>query len=463
MYRPANVLPPDAPGLRALTSLVAGIAVIGELYFGREVLIPVTLAVLLSFLVEPFVEFLRRFKLGQISSVIVAVLVALGFVLAVGALIGAQVAQLADSLPQYQVAFERKVVRIQELTIARADAVLGNAASALKRVTPTHMLPPAKGGNATAEANDTPMPVVVHEPSPSPVQLAQRFLSPVISPLETTGIVLVVAIVTLLQRIDLRDRLIRLFGSRDLHRTTTALDEAARRLSRYFLAQLGINFGVGIIVSIGLTVIGAPGALLFGLLTVLLRFVPYVGTWVAALLAMILAAAVGSGWTMLVWTVALFGITDVIARHVVEPMLWKHSTGLSPLAVIVAAIFWSWIWGPVGFVLSTPLTLCLLVLGRHVDRLEFLDVLFGDQPALTPAQNFYQRLLANDPTQALVQAETMLQERSLTAYYDEVALESLRFAHNDVLRGVVTVDQLQRIKESVLDIVEAAELTLCGS
>ena len=174
MYRPANVLPPDAPGLRALTSLVAGIAVIGELYFGREVLIPLTLAVLLSFLVEPFVEFLRRFKLGQISSVIVAVLVALGFVLAVGALIGAQVAQLADSLPQYQVAFERKVVRIQELTIARADAVLGNAASALKRVTPTHMLPPAKGGNATAEANDTPMPVVVHEPSPSPVQLAQR-------------------------------------------------------------------------------------------------------------------------------------------------------------------------------------------------------------------------------------------------------------------------------------------------
>src|ERR1700692_956936 len=174
MYRPANVLPPDAPGLRALTSLVAGIAVIGELYFGREVLIPVTLAVLLSFLVEPFVEFLRRFKLGKISSVIVAVLVALGFVLAVGALIGAQVAQLADSLLQYQVAFERKGVRIQELTIARADAVLGNAASALKRVTPTHMLPPAKGGNATAEANDTPMPVVVHEPSPSPVQLAQR-------------------------------------------------------------------------------------------------------------------------------------------------------------------------------------------------------------------------------------------------------------------------------------------------
>src|SRR5471032_915581 len=454
---PANVLPPEAPGLRALTSLVAGVTVIGGLYFGREVLIPITLAVLLSFLVEPVVEFLRRFKLGEIPSVIAAVLVALGFVLAVGALIGAQVAQLAGSLPQYQVAIERKVVRLQELTIGRPDAVLGNAASALKRVTPAHTPPPTTDGNAAAEANDSPMPVEVYEPSPSPLQLAQRFLSPVISPLETTGIVLVVAIVTLLQRVDLRDRLIRLFGSRDLHRTTTALDEVARRLSRYFLAQLGINFGVGIIVSIGLAVMGVPGALLFGLLTVLLRFVPYVGTWVAALLAMTLAATVGPGWAMLLWTVALFAMTDVIARHVVEPMLWKHSTGLSPLAVIVAAIFWTWIWGPIGFVLSTPLTLCLLVLGRHVDRLGFLDVLFGDQPALTPAQNFYQRLLANDPTQALVQAETILQERSLTAYYDEVALEGLRFAHDDLVRGVVTVAQLQRIKESALDIVEGLE------
>ena len=454
---PENVMPRDAPSLRAITAVVAGVTVIGGLYFGRDVLIPITLAVLLSFLVEPFVELMRRFKLGQIPSVIVAVLVALGCVLAVGALIGAQVAQLADSLPQYQVAIKRKVVWLQEPTIGRTDAFLGNAASAIKRVTPTLTPPPTTGGNSTAEANDSPMPVEVYEPSPSPLQLAQRFLSPVISPLETTGIVLVVAIVTLLQRVDLRDRLIRLFGSRDLHRTTTALDEAARRLSRYFLAQLGINFSVRIIVSIGLTVIGVPGALLFGLLTVLLRFVPYLGTWVAALLAMTLAATVGPGWAMLLWTVALFTMTDVIARHVVEPMLWKHSTGLSPLAVIVAAIFWSWIWGPIGFVLSTPLTLCLLVLGRHVDRLRFLDVLFGDQPALTPAQNFYQRLLANNPTQALVQAETILQERSLTAYYDEVALEGLRFAHGDLARGVVTIAQLQRIKESALDIVEGLE------
>jgi hypothetical protein len=199
--------------------------------------------------------------------------------------------------------------------------------------------------------------------------------------------------------------------------------------------------------------------LLFGVMTALLRFVPYVGTWIAALVAVVFAAAVGPGWSMFIWTIVLFGATDIIAGQVVEPLLYGHSTGLSPFAVIVAAIFWSWIWGPIGLVLSTPLTLCLVILGRHVDRLEFLDVLFGDRPALTPAENFYQRLLANDPDEALVQAESLLKERSLIAYYDEVALEGLRLAHNDVLRGVVTADQMKRINESALDIIEGLEET----
>ena len=405
---PAKVLPPDAPSVRALTSLVTGVVVICALYFGRAVMIPIILAVLLSFLLAPFVDFLRRFRFGQVPSVIVAVLVALSVLTAVGALIGAQVAQLAGDLPKYQVAVERKIESVQKVTVGRADAMLGKASRALKRLSPAREQEANKNENDQAASPiDQPMPVEVHEPSPSPLQLAQRFLSPVISPLETTGIVLVVAIFILLQREDLRDRLIRLFGSRDLHRTTTAMDEAARRLSRYFLAQLGINVGVGIVVSIGLAIIGVPGALLFGVLTALLRFVPYVGTWIAALVAVVFAAAVGPGWTMLIWTIVLFGVTDVVAGQVVEPLLYGHSTGLSPFAVIVAAIFWSWIWGPVGLVLSTPLTLCLVILGRHVDRLEFLDVLFGDRPALTPAENFYQRLLANDPKEALVQAETL--------------------------------------------------------
>ncbi|GGD84851.1 AI-2E family transporter [Caballeronia grimmiae] len=457
---PAKVLPPDAPGLRALASLLTGVVVICALYFGRAVMIPIILAILLSFLLAPFVDFLRRLRFGQVPSVIVAVVVALSVLTAVGALIGAQVAQLAGDLPKYQVAVERKVDNIQRLTVGRADEFLGRASRALKRVSPAREQEPRTDeNNPAASPIDQPMPVEVHEPTPTPLELAQRFLSPVISPLETTGIVLVVAVFILLQREDLRDRLIRLFGSRDLHRATTAMDEAARRLSRYFLAQLGINVGVGIVISIGLAIIGVPGALLFGVMTTLLRFVPYVGTWIAAIVAVVFAAAVGPGWTMLIWTVVLFAITDITAGQIVEPLLYGHSTGLSPFAVIVAAIFWSWIWGPIGLVLSTPLTLCLVILGRHVDRLEFLDVLFGDRPALTPAENFYQRLLANDPDEALVQAESLLKERSLIAYYDEVALEGLRLAHNDVQRGVVTADQLKRINESALDIIEGLEDT----
>ncbi|MDR5738954.1 MULTISPECIES: AI-2E family transporter [unclassified Caballeronia] len=457
---PAKVLPPDAPGLRALASLVTGVVVICALYFGRAVMIPIILAILLSFLLAPFVDFLRRLRFGQVPSVIVAVVVALSVLTAVGALIGAQVAQLAGDLPKYQVAVERKVDNIQRLTVGRADEFLGRASRALKRLSPAREQEARTAeNNPAASPIDQPMPVEVHEPTPTPLELAQRFLSPVISPLETTGIVLVVAVFILLQREDLRDRLIRLFGSRDLHRATTAMDEAARRLSRYFLAQLGINVGVGTVISIGLAVIGVPGALLFGVMTTLLRFVPYVGTWIAAIVAVVFAAAVGPGWTMLIWTVVLFAITDITAGQIVEPLLYGHSTGLSPFAVIVAAIFWSWIWGPIGLVLSTPLTLCLVILGRHVDRLEFLDVLFGDRPALTPAENFYQRLLANDPDEALVQAESLLKERSLIAYYDEVALEGLRLAHNDVQRGVVTADQLKRINESALDIIEGLEDT----
>ncbi|MDR5817377.1 MULTISPECIES: AI-2E family transporter [unclassified Caballeronia] len=454
---PAKILPPEAPGVRALASLITGVVVICALYFGRAVMIPIILAILLSFLLAPFVDFLRRLRFGQVPSVIVAVVVALSVLTAVGALIGAQVAQLAGDLPKYQVAVERKVDAVQRVTVGRADEFLGRASRALKRISPAREQEQKNEDNPASSPIDQPMPVEVHEPTPTPLELAQRFLSPVISPLETTGIVLVVAVFILLQREDLRDRLIRLFGSRDLHRATTAMDEAARRLSRYFLAQLGINMGVGIVISIGLAIIGVPGALLFGVMTALLRFVPYVGTWIAAIVAVVFAAAVGPGWAMLVWTIVLFGVTDIVAGQVVEPLLYGHSTGLSPFAVIVAAIFWSWIWGPIGLVLSTPLTLCLVILGRHVDRLEFLDVLFGDRPALTPAENFYQRLLANDPDEALVQAETLLKERSLIAYYDEVALEGLRYAHNDVLRGVVTADQLRRINESALDIIEGLE------
>jgi hypothetical protein len=211
------------------------------------------------------------------------------------------------------------------------------------------------------------------------------------------------------------------------------------------------------VIGVGLFLIGVPSPILWGILAALLRLVPYVGIWISATLATALAAAVSPGWTMAIWSLALFVTVELLVGQVVEPLLYGRSTGLSPFSVVVAAIFWSWIWGPIGLILSTPLTLCLLVLGRHVRRLEFLDVLLGDQPALTPVENFYQRALAGDPDEAIEQAEILLRERSLSAYYDEVAIKGLQLAANDVMRGSVTAPQLARIEASTNDLVDGLD------
>jgi predicted PurR-regulated permease PerM len=455
--RPNRVYPPGSPSLHGLASVITGVVVVCGLYFGRAVLIPITLSVLLSFLLAPLVASLRRLHMGQLPSIFIAVFFALAIVLGAGALITSQIVQLAADLPQYQVAIEQKIETVQEKTVGRADVLLGRAALTLQRVAPSRPAAPRGYGKASRNAPQAPMPVEVHEPALTPMQLAQRAFSPAIAPLETTFIVLVVTIFILLQREDLRDRLISLFGSRDLHRTTTAINDAASRLSRYFVAQLGLNLSVGGVLAVGLAGIGVPGALLFGVVAALLRFVPYIGIWIAALLAVCLAAAIQPQWTMAVWTLVLFVVVDLVAGQVAEPYLYGRRSGLSPLAVVVAAIFWSWLWGPVGLVLSTPLTLCLVTLGRYADRLNFLTILLGDQPALTPAQTFYQRLLADDPHEAIVQADRLLGEMSVVDYYDQVALEGLKLARNDALRGVLTAEQLVRFNEAVIDIIENLE------
>ena len=263
-------------------------------------------------------------------------------------------------------------------------------------------------------------------------------IEPVLGPLETTVIVIIVAIFVLMQRDDLRDRFIRLVGSTDLHRTTTAMDDAGKRLSRYFVSQLGVNACFGLVIGVGLWLIGVPAPALWGVLAGLLRFVPYVGALLAAVAPLALAAAIDPGWRTTIYVALLFVTIEPLTGYVVEPLLYGHSTGLSPMSVIVAAVFWTWMWGPVGLILSTPLTLCLVVLGRHVKSLEFLDVLLGDRPALSEADRFYQRALANDPDEALDQAEKMLADRSLVDYYDSVVLPALKLAAHDEARGTIT-------------------------
>ncbi len=454
----AHLKPSDLSSVQGLISLAVGVTVVAGLYFGRDVLIPITLAILLSFLVAPPVNFFCRIKLGRIVSVLLAVIISVSVMVLLGVVITAQITDLAVGIPRYQATIEEKIHTAHRLTVGRLSSLAGTAGKAFQRATVD--LPQATRGPQSISSEAQPpaaLAVEVREPAPTAFQLARQVLSPAIRPLETAFIVFIVTIFILLQRDDLRDRAIRLFGSGDLHRTTTAMDDAARRLSRYFVSQFGVNATVGAVIGTGLFFIGVPSPVLWGILAALLRLVPYVGIWIVAILATALAAAVSPEWSMAIWSLALFATVELLAAQVVEPMLYGHSTGLSPFSVVVAAIFWSWIWGPVGLILSTPLTLCLVVLGRHVGRLEVLDVLLGDQPTLIPVENFYQRALAGDPDEALEQAELLLRERSLSSYYDEVALKGLQLAANDVLRGVVTAAQLARIEATTNDLVEGLD------
>ena len=449
--RPTTVAAAETPGLSGLLTLAVAVVVVAGLYLGRAVLIPITLAVLLSFLLAPLVNLLRRIHLGRVLSVLVAVLLALSIILALGGLIGSQIADLAQEVPQYASTIRSKVETVQGFATSQMNRVMRSVGPQLNQ---PNGRPNGAAQPNQASAGPKPVPVEIHQPDATPMELAERVLSPIVDPLSTTAIVLIVAIFVLLQREDLRDRLIRLFGSSDLHRTTAAMNDAARRLSRYFLTQLAINAAFGLITGTGLFFIGVPSPLLWGIIGLLLRFVPYIGAPLSAILPLGLAAAVSPGWSMMLWTAGLYAGTEAIMGQVVEPLLYGHSTGLSPFSVVVSATFWTWLWGPIGLILSTPLTLCLVVLGRHVERLEFLDVILGDRPALTPVESFYQRMLAGDPDEARDQAEVLLRDRPLSTYYDEVALKGLRLAANDVVRGVLTETQLEKIKVSMQTLID---------
>ena len=450
-----QIVPAETPSLRSLLTIAVSVVVVAGLYFGRSVLIPITLAMLLSFLLAPLVNLLRRMHLGRVPSVLLAVLLAITVILALGGLIGTQVAGLAEDVPRYALTIQQKVDTLQHLVLSHMTEF--TRALGAK---PAHVgvAVNAKPGGAPASAAPAdaqrPVPVEVRQPDLTAMQIAQRIVTPVVEPLSTTAIVLIVSIFILLQREDLRDRMIRLFGSSDLHRTTVAMNDAARRLSRYLVTQLAVNTAFGVIIGAGLAFIGIPSPVMWGVLGAMLRFVPYIGAPLSAIMPLTLAAAVDPGWSRLLWTASLYLVVESIMGQAVEPLLYGRSTGLSPFAVVVAATFWTWLWGPIGLILSTPVTLCLVVLGRHVARLEFLDVLLGDRPALTSVESFYQRMLAGDHDEVHDHAEILLKQRSLSSYYDDVALKGLRLAVIDADRGVLTPGHLERIRASIQSLIE---------
>jgi predicted PurR-regulated permease PerM len=432
---------------------------VATLYIAQDVLVPITLAVMLSFVLSPLVDLLGRIGLWRAAAVAVSVLLALGTIGLMATLLGSQAATVAVDAPRYVEAVERKVEKIQGLATTRIASIttLLNRAKPAPAVVavPTVRARGEKTEAAALPGGSQQQPVVVEiaRSNSSVLAVARAVIQPILGPLETTLIVLIVAVFILMQREDLRDRFIRLFGSRDLHRTTIALDDAGQRLSRYFVSQLGVNACFGVVIGVGLWLIGVPSAALWGVMAGLLRFVPYLGPLLAAVAPLTLAAAVDPGWWTAIYVALLFVIVEPLTGYVVEPLVYGHSTGLSPMSVIVAAVFWTWIWGPIGLILSTPLTLCLIVMGRHVKSLEFFDVMLGDRPALSEVDRFYQRTLANDPDEALDQAEKMLADRPLVDYYDSVVLPALRLAADDERRGTITRQRTADMIRSVLAVI----------
>jgi predicted PurR-regulated permease PerM len=439
--------------LSAVATAILAVIIITTLYFGREIIIPIALAILLSFVLAPLVGLLQRMRVPRGLAVVSVVIIAFAFIFAMGSLLASQLTQLAGDLPRYQSTITEKIQSFRSTTagrgtLERASGMLKDLSKELDK--PKDAAPGlGAGANHKATAPLTPVPVEVRQPDPGALESLQSLISPLLHPLATTGIIIIFVIFILLQREDLRNRLIRLAGSHDLQRTTAALDDAAARLSRLFLIQLLLNGTFGIIIGLGLWLIGVPSATLWGILAAVLRFVPYIGAAIAAAFPLVLAIAVDPTWSMLLWTLALFLIVEPTVGHVIEPMVYGHSTGLSPVAVVVSATFWTALWGPIGLVLATPLTVCMVVIGRHVERLEFLDVMFGDRPALSPPEIFYQRMLAGDPTEASDKAEEFLKERSLTSYYDEVALKGLQLAQSDAERGALDHQRLTKIRDAV--------------
>ncbi|MDN3565290.1 AI-2E family transporter [Paeniroseomonas aquatica] len=443
-----------APG-SGMEMLQGALLVMAVLYFGQELLVPLVLAVLLSFVLAPVVRGLRRVAIPRPVAVVVTVLLACAIFLGIGALVGRQASLLAENLPTYQATIGQKLSGLQSAG-GLLDRVSG-AVQAMGRGIGNEGEAPAKASPTSRTEAPAPIPVEVHAPDPTAMEMLRRVAEPLIGPLATAGIVVILVIFILLYREDLRDRLIRLAGARDLHRTMAAMDDAAYRLSRFFLAQTGMNTAFGLLISGALWLIGVPNPLLWGFVAALMRFVPFIGVFVTVTGPILMALAVDPGWTMLVWVLVLFGVSELLMGQVFEPLVFGHSTGLSPIAVIAAATFWTWLWGPIGLLLAVPLTVCLVVLGRHVERLEFLEVMLGDQPPLDPEETFYQRALAGDASALAEQAERCLKEKPLAEYLDAVALPALRLAQADAVHGTLQPERREALVRSVELLVEDLE------
>jgi predicted PurR-regulated permease PerM/methylmalonyl-CoA mutase cobalamin-binding subunit len=446
---------PDRPQRIQLLTLAL---ITAALYFGREVLIPLALALLISFILMPLVQSLQQLRLGRVPAVLIVVALVFGGVAAVAWTMGRQVVDLAETLPNYEQNIRAKAASLRAggsgaLTAAKKNVEhlqeeLGVAGPSLPSA------PSLRSTGKPQVPGASPVPVTVVEPPLRPIAVLRAALSPLLGPLGTAGLVLIFVIFMLIRREDMRDRLLRLSGEGRLNVTTQALDEAAHRVSRYLLMQSLVNGGTGIAVGVGLLLIGVPNALLWGLLTAILRFIPYAGPWMAASLPVLISLAVFPGWLQPLLALGLFLLIELVSNNFVEPLLYGAETGISTIGILVAAVFWTWLWGPVGLLLATPLTVCLVVIGRYVPQFRFLSVLLGDEPPLPLAAQVYHRLLAMDPAETAAVLEASLKGKTIAEHYDGVLIPALILAERDRHRGELTAEREELVDTTIRDWIE---------
>jgi predicted PurR-regulated permease PerM/methanogenic corrinoid protein MtbC1 len=455
---------PSSPERSPRISFLTLALVTAALYFGREVLIPLALAILISFILTPSVQRLQRMHLGRVPAVLLVVVVVFGAVGAVGWMMGSQIVDFAETLPRYEQNIRTKASALRggrssplnraQRTVEHLQEELGISPPAAASTPAARLTGRTRPAAAASAAPAAPVPVTVVEAPETPLTILRETLFPLLGPLGTAGLVVVFVIFMLIQREDLRDRLLRLFGQGRLNASTQALDEAAQRVSRYLVMQSVINGGMGTAVGIGLFFIGVPNALLWGLFAAILRFVPYVGSMIAAALPVLISLAVFPGWQQPLLAFVLFLVVELLTGNVIEPLVYGSETGISTIGILVAAVFWTWLWGPVGLLMSMPLTVCLVVIGRYVPQLQFLDVLLGDQPPLPIEAQVYHRLLAMDSAQVRLLMESCVGERTVAELYDRVLIPALVLAERDRHRGELSPEREEFIETTIRDWIE---------
>ena len=449
------------PGSLPPTAVFTFVVVTAILYFGREVLIPLGLAVLLSFLLAPAVRYLERLRLPRVVATTLVALLSFGVLAGVVWVTGTQALNLAASLPEYKTNIQAKIRGLR----SAPEGSIGKATQTIKEIgkeitneqiaeKASPASPPTTARPQASRPEERPVPVIVEPPPLGPIEFIKDFSGPLIAPFTTAAAAIIFTFVMLLQREDLRDRLIRLVGRQDLNVTTQVFEEAGDRVSRYLRMQLIVNASYGVPVGVALYAIGIPNAPLWGVLATALRFIPYLGPLIAAALPIGVAFALSDGWSLVLWTLGVFVVLEVITNNIIEPWLYGSSTGLSTLGILVAAIFWTWLWGPVGLLLSTPLTVCLVVIGRYVPRLAILNVLLGDEPVLRPSDRFYQRLLALDQEEASDLADDYVDEHGVEALYEQVLIPAIDLAERDRHKDALTEERKRFVFEMTRRLIE---------